>query len=79
MLILGTTAFIIHDSGSENKQVSSASVKSNGRIGEATTSSFEALEKAVVATKTIPVPSITEQLFSDLKNIFGKDVELLIN
>lgn len=79
VLLLDDVAFIIHDIDHEEKEISMAKIKENGSLDTPQPSTLEELEKHLVK---IEIPSkvfIKEPLFEDLKNIFGKDVEILVN
>jgi uncharacterized protein (UPF0332 family)/predicted nucleotidyltransferase len=79
VFLLDTNAFLIHDIDNENKEISKAKIKEDGSLGAIQKSSFEELEKALVGTKIPPKVFIKQPIFENLKNIFGKDVEILIN
>ena len=79
VLLLGKVAYIIHDLDHEEKEISKAPVKEDGTLGDIEKSSMEELEKAIA---DIDIPGrgyIKESIFEDLKEIFGKDVEILVN
>ncbi|MBI2208243.1 hypothetical protein HYU50_02005 [Candidatus Woesearchaeota archaeon] len=79
VILLDKDAFIIHDIDHEEKEISRAKIKDDGSLGTVQKSSIEELEKAL-ATVEIPAKVfIKEPIFENLKNIFGKDVEILIN
>ena len=79
VILLDKDAFIIHDIDHEEKEISRAKIKEDGSLGTVQKSSMEELEKAL-ATVEIPAKVfIKEPIFENLKNIFGKDVEILIN
>jgi len=79
VLLLEDEAFIIHDIDSEEKQINKAKIKPDGSLGIVTKSSLEELEKKLVKIKIPKRVFIKEPIFENLKNIFGKDVEVLIN
>ena len=79
IILLDKDAFIIHDIDHEEKEISRARIKEDGSLGTVQKSSMEELEKALV---TVEIPAkvfIKQPMFENLKNIFGKDVEILIN
>ena len=49
------------------------------KLEEFTGISLEELEKALAKIETPQKSSIKEPIFEDLKSIFGKDVEILMN
>ncbi|MGV8140902.1 MAG: nucleotidyltransferase domain-containing protein [Candidatus Woesearchaeota archaeon] len=79
IILLGKIAYIIHDIDNEDKEISKAVVTSDGRLTEITESSLEELEKAVASVDIMQKTFIKETLFEQLKSVFGKDVEILIN
>ncbi len=79
VILLSDIAFIIRDIDKEEKEVSKAKINPDGGMGSIKESSLEELEKALSKMEIIPKAFIKEAVFSDLKNIFGKDVEILIN
>ncbi|MFH1589950.1 MAG: nucleotidyltransferase domain-containing protein [archaeon] len=79
IILLGKRAFIIHDIDNEDKELSVADIKENGSLANVKKSSLEELEKALTGVEIPTKVFIKEPIFEDLKNIFGKDVEVLIN
>jgi uncharacterized protein (UPF0332 family)/predicted nucleotidyltransferase len=79
ILLLGEDAFIIHDIDAEQKEITRAKIKENGGLGTIKECSLEELEKALAKIEIPPKVFIKEPIFEDLKTIFGKDVEVLIN
>ena len=79
VLLLDKEAFIIHDIDAEEKTVEKAPIKEDGSLGTARGSTLEELEKALTKVQLPPAVFIKEPLFEDLKRIFGKDVEVLVN
>jgi hypothetical protein len=79
VILLDDEAYIIHDIDHEEKELSKAKIKPDGSLGTVQTANLEELEKAIAKTD-IPAKSfIKEPIFEDLKRVFGKDVEILIN
>jgi predicted nucleotidyltransferase/uncharacterized protein (UPF0332 family) len=79
VILLDKIAFIIHDIDHEEKEISKAPVNEDGSLGTTEKSSIEELEQHLAK---LDIPSkvfIKEPIFEDLKNIFGKDVEILVN
>ncbi len=79
VILLGKEAFIIHDIDNEDKELSKAPINEDGSLGTVTKSTLEELEKALVAVEIPAKVFIKEPVFENLKGIFGKDVEILIN
>lgn len=79
VLLLDTMAFIIHDIDHEEKEITKAPIMKNGGIGELSPSNLEELEHALASAQLPQKVFIKEKMFENLKNIFGNDVEVLIN
>jgi uncharacterized protein (UPF0332 family)/predicted nucleotidyltransferase len=79
VILLEKEAYIIHDIDKEEKELSKAKIMPDGSLGSTEKSSLEELEKALSSVEIPPKVFIKEPIFEDLKNIFGKDVEVLIN
>ena len=79
VILLGDIAYIIHDIDHEEKEISKASINPDGSLGTTQRSSIEELEKALTKIEIPPKVFIKEPIFENLKEIFGKDVEVLIN
>jgi uncharacterized protein (UPF0332 family)/predicted nucleotidyltransferase len=79
VILLDKIAFIIHDIDHEEKEISKAKIKENGSLGTTQKSSLEELEKELAKIDISSKVFIKEPIFEDLKNIFGKDVQVLIN
>lgn len=79
VVLLGKTAFIIHDIDNEDKDISKADITSEGSLKNIKGSSLEEYEKELTGVEMPERVFIKEPIFEDLKSIFGKDVEILIN
>ncbi|MBU4492939.1 MAG: nucleotidyltransferase domain-containing protein, partial [Nanoarchaeota archaeon] len=79
VLLLGKNAYIIHDIDQEEKRITKAEILPNGGLGKITKSSLEELEKELSKIEILSKVFIKEPIFEDMKKIFGKDVEILIN
>ena len=79
VILLGKTAYIIHDIDNETKEISKATITGEGKLVDIKESSLEDLEKAISSTEIVQKTFIKETIFEQLKGIFGKDVEILIN
>jgi len=77
--LLDKHAFIIHDIDHEEKELTKATIKDDGSIARIDESNLEEFEKAIAKTKIPEKVFIKEKIFEDLKEIFGKDVEILVN
>ena len=79
VLLLDTHAFIVHDIDAENSKVSKAQILENGGLGPINESTFEDFEKAISHAKFPPKVFIKQPIFEKLRELFGKDVEILVN
>jgi uncharacterized protein (UPF0332 family)/predicted nucleotidyltransferase len=79
VILLDQIAFIIHDIDNEEKEISKAKINPNGSLGTPEQTTMEEFEKHLVAVEIPTKVFIKEPIFEDLKNLFGKDVEILLN
>jgi uncharacterized protein (UPF0332 family)/predicted nucleotidyltransferase len=79
VVLLGKKAFIIHDIDNEEKDISKADLTPEGSLANIQESSLEEYEKELTGIEMPERVFIKEPIFEDLKNIFGRDVEILIN
>ncbi|NTV23124.1 MAG: hypothetical protein HGA85_01970 [Nanoarchaeota archaeon] len=79
VIMLGSIAYIIHDLDAEDKQISKAEITADGTLKNFASSSQEELEKALAETDIPSKVFIKQGIFQNLKEIFGKDVEVLLN
>src|SRR3989344_4126311 len=78
-LLLDNIVYVINDIEAQDKEISKADLKKDGSFGSLKDSSLEELEKEIMKI-TIPNKEfIKERTFESLKNIFGKDIEILVN
>lgn len=79
VLLIGSEVFIIHDIDHEEKEISRGKISDSGNVVGVRRSSLDELEKVLGNTDIPPKVFIKEKIFEDLKGIFGKDVEILVN
>jgi uncharacterized protein (UPF0332 family)/predicted nucleotidyltransferase len=79
VILLNDTAFIIHDLDHEDKEISKAKINADGGLGTPQKTSLEEFEKHLVKIEIPGKVFIKEAIFEDLKDLFGKDVEILVN
>jgi predicted nucleotidyltransferase/uncharacterized protein (UPF0332 family) len=79
VLLLNGTAYIIHDIDNENNDISKGTLNDDGSISNITKCNLEELEKALAKVESHQKVFIKERIFENLKDIFGKDVEILVN
>jgi uncharacterized protein (UPF0332 family)/predicted nucleotidyltransferase len=79
VILLGSEAFIIHDIENEEKYISKAKISDKGELTEIQKSDLSEYEQALAKVDIPAKTFIKEKLFENLKDIFGKDVEILLN
>jgi len=79
VILLGKKAFIIEDIDIDEKKINVADINDNGGLANIKKSTMEKFEKELIKVEIPAKVFIKEKIFEDLKNIFGKDVEILIN
>ena len=79
VFLLEENAYIISDIDAAEKKIGKAKILPNGGIGKISDSKLEELEEAIASSRIPKKVFIKEKIFEDLKNLFGKDVEILVN
>ncbi len=79
VILLDKTAFVIHDMDAKEQRVEKAALNDDGGLGPLQGSSLEEFEKELAKMKFPPKVFIKEAIFEDLKTIFGRKVEVLVN
>jgi len=79
VIMLDKQAFIIHDIDAPEKQYSKASITPQGGITQLASATADELEKELLKVTMPQRTFIKDQIFVDLKKIFGNDVEVLVN
>jgi uncharacterized protein (UPF0332 family)/predicted nucleotidyltransferase len=79
VILLDDFAFVIHDIDAKDKRIEKAKINEDGSLGTLKDSSLEEFEKALASLKMPKRAFIKEPVFEDLKNIFGRDVQVLVN
>src|SRR3990167_3999 len=78
VILLDNIAFVIHDLDAKEQQIEKAAIRPNGSLGPLEKSNAEELEKELAKAKFPKRVFIKEPLFENLKEIFGPDVEVLL-
>ncbi len=78
-ILLDKTAYIVNDINAQDREINKAVVKDDGSLVNLEKSSLEDLEKDISKIETINSVFIKEKTFESLKNLFGKDIEILVN
>jgi uncharacterized protein (UPF0332 family)/predicted nucleotidyltransferase len=79
VILLDKVAFIVHDVEHEDKEISVADIHEDGTLVNPKPATLEQFEQALATAKIPPRTFIKEKMFEKLKEIFGKDVEILVN
>jgi len=79
VLLLDKIAFIILDIDAKEREVQKANLTAEGGLKDIKKSSLEELEGHIKEVKLPKHVFIKEKIFEDLKNLFGKDIEILVN
>jgi uncharacterized protein (UPF0332 family)/predicted nucleotidyltransferase len=79
IILLDKEAYIQHDLDAEEKKVSKAEIAEDGSLKNIKPSTIEEMEKALAEQKIPERVFIKQPLFQNLKEIFGKDVEVMMN
>jgi uncharacterized protein (UPF0332 family)/predicted nucleotidyltransferase len=77
--LLDTTAYIIFDIDAKEKRIERAKINKDGSLGTLEESSYGEFEKDLVAMKAPARAFIKEPIFENFKEIFGRDVEILMH
>ncbi|MEK6984338.1 MAG: nucleotidyltransferase domain-containing protein [Nanoarchaeota archaeon] len=79
VILLGNEAYITYDIDKDEKELSKAKINEDGSLAAIAKSSLEEFEKALAKVEPLQKTSIKEPIFEDLKKVFGKDFEILMN
>lgn len=78
LTMLETIAFIVTDLDAEVKEIQKAKINEDGSLTNIQKSSFEEFEKAISEAEFPKRVFIKQPVFDNLKELFGKDVHILI-
>ena len=79
VMLLDDVAFVVHDLDAKDQRIEKAKLNPDGSLGALEESNIEEFEKELASVKIPKRVFIKEPIFEDLKNIFGKDVEVLVH
>jgi predicted nucleotidyltransferase/uncharacterized protein (UPF0332 family) len=80
VIMLDKVAFVVYDIDAKERKIEKAQLNPDGSLGTLEDSSMEEFEKMLSQLKTTPTKVfIKEPVFEDLKRIFGREVEVLMN
>lgn len=79
VVVLDDLAYITIDMDAKEKEIQKAPVNKDGGFGKVRASSIEEMEKTIANIKMPKRVFVKEQIFESIKEIFGDDVEVLVN
>jgi hypothetical protein len=79
VILLGNMAFLLHDIDAEDKQVTKADIAEDGSLKNIRKSSIDEMDKVLTETQMPGRVYIKQPIFQNLRDIFGKDVEIMIS
>ncbi len=79
VVLLDKVAFVIFDIDAKEKKIEKTVINPDGSLGTLQESSLEEYEKELAKEKFPQKVFIKEPIFEDLKNIFGRNVEVLLH
>lgn len=79
VMIFDNKAFVIHNLDDDSEGISICDISKSGSLANVKKTTFEEFEKYLTTAKVPDKVFIKETLFENLKEIFGKDVEILMN
>ena len=79
VILLAKEAYVIHDLDAEDKPISKADITEDGSLVNIRKSTQEEMEKSLAESEIPQRVFIKQSVFQNLRDIFGKDVEVLIN
>ncbi|MFP4189588.1 MAG: nucleotidyltransferase domain-containing protein [Candidatus Woesearchaeota archaeon] len=78
-LVLGKKVYIIHDLEADEREVSSANMSEDGSLIKVDKSSMEEVEEELSSNVVSDNLFVKEKFFESLKDIFGGDIEIMLN
>jgi len=79
VFLLDDIAYIVNDVDSPKREVMKAKINPDGGLGKISDAKLTDLEDAISKTRIPKQVFIKEKIFEDLRKLFGKDVEVLVN
>ncbi|MBN1645932.1 nucleotidyltransferase domain-containing protein [Candidatus Woesearchaeota archaeon] len=79
IILLGKDVFVIEDIDAHERQITRGKVDDEGHFKEMKKSTPEELEHALASQSIPPRIFVKETIFENMKMIFGKDVEIMLN
>lgn len=79
IVLFEKVAFIIYDLDAKDKKIDKAPINPDGSLGTMEEASYEDYEKELAKGQFPSKVFVKEPIFDDLKRIFGRNVEVLLN
>ena len=79
ILVLNNTVFIIKDISAAEREISKGNISEKGFVSDLKASSLLELEEFIKNIKEIKKATFNANTLSDLKRVFGEDIEVLLN
>lgn len=79
VVLLEDQAFIIHDIDNPEEGLSKAKINKDGSLSSIKNATMAEFEKVLTKLSIPPKVFIKQPIFENLKEVFGKDVEIMIN
>ncbi len=79
IILFDDIAFIVHDIDNRDRELSKAKLNKDGSLGTLEKTTIEELEKAIAKLKAPEKVFIKEPIFENIKDVFGRDAEILMH
>jgi uncharacterized protein (UPF0332 family)/predicted nucleotidyltransferase/ElaB/YqjD/DUF883 family membrane-anchored ribosome-binding protein len=79
VFLLNDTAYMVDNIDAQEKTIQRANILPNGGLGDLRKSNLSELENALSTAQIPKKVFIKEKIFEDLRKLYGKDVEILVN
>ena len=79
VFLLNDVAYVVDNIDAPEKVISKANILPNGGLGDLRKSNLQELDDALATSKIPKKVFIKEKIFEDLRKLYGKDVEIMVN
>ncbi len=79
VFLLNDVAYVVDNIDIQDKVISKANILPNGGLGDLRKSNLQELDDALATSKIPKKVFIKEKIFEDLRKLYGKDVEIMVN
>ena len=77
ILLLKDVAFIVKNLGAKQKEIIKVDIDKKGRLKNPVKTDVIEMDKVLISTEIPKSLSVKESIFEDLKEIMGKDIEII--